>query len=577
MVQGIDSARLELLRNNFESIADEMALTVHRTSRSAVVRTSHDFSTGLLSPLGELVAQGISNPGHLGGMAPALRACLTWFEGRVYPGDILINNDPYEGGSHLPDIFVFKPLFDGDTLIAWLCTMSHHTDVGGRVPGGNACDSTEIYQEGIRIPPLKLYDRGQPSETLFRLLEKAVRVPDLVLGDLKAQVAGLFYGEREYGKLVRKYGIEPLLAYQNELLDYSERLTRQGIRSFPDGSWSFTDYIDDDGFDPGPIKIVVNLTKKDDSIHVDFSGTSPQARGAINPPLVSVKAICYAVLRCVLNAVGIDPPNTGGYFRPMTVSALEGSFTNPVLPAPVAARAIGMFRTAQAVFGAFAQMLPDKILASSGGCELGIAMAGYDKSKTPWKPWVQLEFHNEQGWGGRPDKDGIDGQTAHMLNMANIPAEELEMEQPLQVLQYSFDSNTEGAGKFRGAMGMVRSYKFLMDETLIQMRAERMKYQPYGLNGGMSPPPTRIFLTQDGQTTKMSSKFIDTVSKGDTLEVRWPGAGGWGPPKERDPRLVLEDIIAEKITAEHARDIYGVVTDPRRRSIDWDDTRRLRL
>ena len=358
-----DPIRMEVIKNALESIADGMALTVVRTSRSSVVRTSLDFSTGVLDSRGELVGQSMCSPTHLGGMMPALKSCLDRFEGRIYPGDILITNDPYEGGSHLPDIFLLKPVWMGDRIVAYLCAMAHHTDIGGRVPGGNACDSTEIYQEGLRIPALKLQERGEPNETLLRILEKAVRVPDKVLGDLKGQEAALYFGEREYIKLAERYGIEELEASVDELLDYTEELTRSSIAAMPDGTWTFTDTVDNDGFDDTPIDIVATVTKADDHIGVDFTGTSPQCKGAIQPVFATTKAMVYAVLRSVMEG---DIPNTAGYFRPVTVFAPEGTFVNPMPPAPVAARALGCRRITHALYGAFAQMLPDRVFACPG-------------------------------------------------------------------------------------------------------------------------------------------------------------------------------------------------------------------
>ena len=295
-----DPTQLEVVHNALSGISDAMAVTLVRTSRSSIVRLGYDFSTGLLSPDGELVGQGLCQPIHMGGMPPALKACVEHYEGRIFPGDILINNDPYEGGSHLPDIFMFKPVFADGTLIAYACAMSHHTDVGGRVAGGNSSDCTEIYQEGLRIPPLKLYERGEPNRTLFRIIEKAVRVPDKVLGDVRGQVSALRLAEEELLRLAGRHGAERFLELQGEVLDYTETLTRMRIRELPDGAWTFTDHVDDDGFGCGPIAIVANLVKEDDEIRVDFTGTSPQVKGAINNPLDSTKSMVYAVTRAVL-------------------------------------------------------------------------------------------------------------------------------------------------------------------------------------------------------------------------------------------------------------------------------------
>ena len=572
-----DPVRLEVLKNTFEGIGDGMAITLVRTSRSSVVRTGHDFSTAILTPTAELVGQGMCSPIHLGGMGVALESCLDYYDNRIYPEDIFVNNDPYEGGSHLPDIFLYKPVFVGDRVVAWLCAMSHHTDVGGRVPGGNACDSTEIYQEGIRIPPLKLYERGKINESLFRIIEKAVRVPDKVLGDLQGQLAALVYGENEYRKLIERYGVEDLLVYQDELLDYTEQVTRQGIRMLPDGKWSFEDFIDDDGITDELITIHVTVTKEDDRLDVDFEGTSRQCKGAIQPVFATSKAVVYGVMKCVLGAMGVNIPNTGGYFRPVTISAPEGTFINPLLPAPVAARALGLYRASQAVYGAFAQMVPDKVMACTGGCDLGVGLAGYDKSKTHWKAWVQLEFANEQGVGGFSNRDGLDAQTmGGTQNMSNIPIEQLEAEQPVKVNEYAFLSDSEGSGKFRGAMGMVREWECLMDETLIQVRADRMKNPPYGLHGGKASLPTKIMVKSAGKEEQWPSKFITSLNKGDVLRIEWPGGGGWGNPLERSPQLVLADVVAEKISIEKAQTTYGVVIDQDTRTVNAQKTTTLR-
>ena len=572
-----DPTQLEIIKNSLEGIGDGMALTVVRASRSSVVRQALDFSTGLLTAQGELLAQGACLPIHMGGMPSALQACQNRYKDQIYPGDVLIVNDPYEGASHLPDVFLFKPLFVGDTLMAYACAMAHQTDIGGRVAGGNASDSTEIYQEGLRIPPLKLYQRGEPNETLFRILEKAVRVPDQVLGDIHGQGAALYYGEQEFQRLVQRYGVEELLAYQEELLNYTERITRSTIASLPDGHWSFTDYVDDDGFSGEEIPIVVNLTKKGEELHVDFTGTGPQCKGSIQPVFATTKAMVYSAVRNVLGALGADIPNTSGYFRPVNVTAEAGSFVYPLPPAPVAARNLGCVRIHQTVLGAFAQMLPDVVYACSGGCEYLCNLAGYDKSTTPWKAWIQVEFLNESAVGGFPYKDGADAQGAGSTNGATVPVEIMEVEHPLMVEDFALLPDTEGAGKFRGGLGLVRQYRYQMDDTLVQVRGDRMKHTPFGLYGGQASAPTRNTIIRGETTEQMHSKFMTQVNAGDHMRIETPGAGGWGNPLERDPELVLQDVIQEKVTPERAREVYGVVVDPHRRRVEVDATQKLRV
>lgn len=573
MAEIVDAGGLEILKNALEGIADGMAMTVIRTSRSSLVRQSSDFSTAILSEKGDLIGQGFCLPTHLGGMIPALQAVKDRYNGQMVPGDIYALNDPYEGGSHLPDIFMFKPVFRNETIIAYLCVMVHHTDIGGRVAGGNACDSTEIFQEGLRIPPVRLFEEGVPNETVFRILEKAVRVPEIVMGDLSAQLAAIRYGEGEYLDLVDRYGLENLQQYVDELVDYTEDLTRAAIRKMPDGSWTFTDYVDGDGFDPGPIVITATVTKKDDEILVDFTGTSPQSKGAIQPVFATAKAVVYAALKTILDN---EIPNTSGYFRPLTITAPEGSFVNPILPAPVAAMAVGNMRIANTVFGAFAQMAPDVVYAACAGVELGVSMGGYDKSKVPWAPWVLLEFHNEPGRGGMAARDGHDGVSAGITNQANVPAEIIEAEHPVKVLEYNFVADTEGAGMHRGSMGMVRSYEYLMQDTVLQVRSDRQKYAPYGLHGGQSSKTGTITVKKDGKEETMPSKFLMDVGKGDNIRVIWPGGGGWGDPKTRKPEMILQDVIEEKVSAKRARDVYYVALTADNSGVDWKQTEELR-
>ena len=573
MVAAPDPIQLEVIRNALESISDGMALTVVRTSRSTIVRTSLDFSTAVLSANGELVGQSNGSPIHLGGMMPALAACLERYGGDIAPGDILITNDPYEGGSHLPDIFLFKPVFVGDRVVAYLSAMAHQTDIGGRVPGGNASDSSEIYQEGLRIPVLKLYEGGEPNVTLFRILEKAVRLPDKVLADVQAQVTALHYGEREYLKLIQRYGVEELEYYIDRLIELSEEMTRRHIRGWPDGTWSFTDVVDNDGFVDTPIKIVATVTKEGDEISVDYTGTSPQCKGAIQPVFATSKGVVYSVIRSLLDA---DVPNTAGCFRPIQITAPEGTFVNPLPPAPVAARALGLRRITHALYGALAQMLPDRVYACPGGGEVGVGAGGYDKSTLPWKAWVQMDFHNETSCGGRPTKDGIDGQGTNISNIANTPAEVIEAENPIVIEEYALMADTEGAGRFRGGLGMVRTYRYQMDDTVVQVRADREKTPPYGLHGGHPSVTTKVTVTKDGKASSMPSKFLVNLNRGDSLRISWPGAGGWGDPLDRDPEQVLQDVIEEKVSMQRARDVYGVVIEEESRSIDWSATHRLR-
>ena len=370
----LDPVTREVIGNYLASAADTMAFTVVRTARSAVVKDGMDFSTAIFNANGDQVAQGLTLPFHMGAMQPALKGVLSKFgEEDIGPGDIFANNDPYEGASHLPDIFLFKPAFAGATLVGWTCVVAHQTDIGGRVAGENACDNTEIYQEGLRIPPIRLYDRGIRNTAVWHILEKNVRVPEKVLGDVLAQVAALHQGEKDLLTLVKNYGLGELNTYMADIIDHTERLTRAEIEDLPDGSWEFTDYIDEDGISPDPIAIKVKVTIERDEMLVDFTGTSKQAKGSINPNFAFTKSGVYAVFKCLTN------PNitaNTGFFRPIKVVAPKGCFVNPQHPAAVAARGLGGFRICHAVFGALAKALPDRVPAAWGGGDVGASFGG---------------------------------------------------------------------------------------------------------------------------------------------------------------------------------------------------------
>ena len=321
MRQGTDPVTREIIKNALMGAADTMALTVVRTARSAVIKDGMDFSTALFTAGGQQVAQGLTLPAHLGSMAPALEGVRNAFGDDVHPGDVFANNDPYEGGSHLPDIFLFKPIFVHDTHIGWSCCIGHQTDIGGRVAGGNACDNTEIYQEGLLIPPIKLYEAGVLNRAVWRILEKNVRVPEKVLGDVQALLAAVRFGERDLLRLVDEYGLEELKGYMADILDTTEQLTRAEFAALPHGEWEFTDYIDNDGIDLRPIAIHAKVKIEGDEVFVDFAGTSPQAKGSINPNFAYTKSQVYAVMKCL-----IDPAiqSNSGFFRPFHITAPEG-------------------------------------------------------------------------------------------------------------------------------------------------------------------------------------------------------------------------------------------------------------
>ena len=384
----------ELFRNAICAVGDEMVLTIYRTAYSGVLKNIMDYSAAVCDAEGRLVAQGLSLPGHLCSIPVALRAVLKHFGNDVAEGDIFINNDPYDGGMHLPDIFIFKPLFADGAVIAYAATICHHTDVGGRVPGSNASDSTEIYAEGLRIPPLKLYDAGKPNSTLFRMIERNVRLPGRVFGDIRSQLAACEIAARGMADLVARYGADEVRRLMIAMMDYSERLTRHCLTELPDGEATFTDWIDDDQIDMGvPIKLVCTIRKHGDTMEVDWTGSAAQVKGAINNTLSYTAAMSFTAVKSVLS---INMPNNDGVFRPIKIIAPPGTITNGKLPAACAARGLTGFRGVDCCFGALAQLYPDRVFAASDGGNTGLTIGGYDKDLNPF---IYVDFISG-AWGG---------------------------------------------------------------------------------------------------------------------------------------------------------------------------------
>jgi N-methylhydantoinase B len=565
-----DPIEFELFKNALFGVADEMALTVFRTTYSGVLKDNMDYSTAMLDGEGVLVAQGLTLPGHLGSMPTAMAAVREAFSGRVYPGDVFILNDPFKGGMHLPDVFIFKPIFRAADLIAWACAVCHHTDVGGRVPGSNASDSTEIYQEGVRIPPLKLYDRGARNETLFLLIEKNVRVPVKVFGDLRAQLAACHIAEQALIDMADRYGVEKLAHYMTELVDYAERMTRAAIRGLPDGVYDFLDHIDDDGIDVGrPIPLQVTITKQGDGITVDWTGTSPQVKGAINNTLSYTKSASYCGIRSILPQ---NIPTNEGVFRAIEVTAPEGTIANMVLPGACAARGLTGFRMVDCMFGALAKMLPDQVFAASDGGNTGVSIGGWSRER---KPFIYVDF-TCCAWGARPYADGLDGNSHIYANMASQPIEVTETEQPLQIAAYEFIQDAMGPGKWRGGAPFRREYRLLADEAILQVRSDRRDFRPFGLYGGGPGSPSMNYLNPEQNPAPLPSKLTMTMKKGDLFRHEVAGGGGWGDPLERDPALVLQDVLNEFVSLRSAREDYGVILAGSPLALDDAATRALR-
>jgi N-methylhydantoinase B len=548
-----DAITFAVIKSALDTIVDDMAYAVMRTARSPIVRDVLDYSVTLCDRRGRILSQAKTVALHLGAVPDAMDVVMARFAGDLAPGDVIVFNDPYDGGMHLPDIFMFKPVFFEEALAGFCVVIAHHCDVGGRVPGSNASDSTEIFQEGLRIAPMKLYERGAPNRTLLAIIERNVRLPDLVIGDLEAQYATCNIGERDLLRLFERHGRIALEAYFDRLIDYGETLTRKAIAAWPDGTYAFTDYIDGDGFSPDAIPIRCAVTVKGDHLHVDFAGSAPQVKGAINSTLSFVKSSTYLTIRCALDA---DVPNNAGVYRCITVTAPEGSILNPLMPAPVAARALTGYRVVDTVMGALAQIVPEKVMAAGEGGNTVVAIGGYDRDRR--EPFVLVDMING-AWGGRRDADGIEGVTNPSQNMSNLPVETLEARYPIRMTEYGFRDDSGGAGRHRGGLGLVRTYELLTGDAILQLRADRTEHPPYGLFGGLPGAPSRNLLTAGGETRTLPGKVTLEMRAGMQLRHEQAGAGGYGDPRERPFPAILRDIEDGKLTRERAAADYALV------------------
>ena len=572
MTEKINPVKRELVKNALVSICDTMLVMIVRTARSTNIKNTMDFSAALCDAEGRLVAQGLAVPAHLGAIMPALKGSLDYFGDDIQDGDILCSNDPYSGCSHLNDIFMFKPVFVDGKRIGVLSLILHHTDLGGRVPGGNAADSTEIFQEGLTIPPSKIYEGGRANRTLFDIIRHNTRIPQRMMGDIAAQIAALNTAEKELKKFALTIGPEMLERHMADLIDYTERLTRAKIAALPDGVVEFTDWNDDDGGGSGPVKFHLTLTKKGDEFIADFTGTSKQGRGALHTNYWFTASCTYAALRCVIDP---DIPNNAGFYKPITVIAPEGTFVNVSYPAAVGARGQGGFRVRSTVLGALAKLLPDVGTACAGGSEFAIVFAGYEGEKR--KPFLHLEFHNNSGQGGGPDRDGQDGGPYCIGNLANVPVELIEAENPIRVEEYAFIPDSAGAGRYRGALGISRQYRVLAEEATVQLRSDRHLHGCWGIFGGKAGALARSVVNPGTPNAEEApSKFVRTMRRGEVFRGEMAASGGYGDPFTRDPAAVLEDVRQEKMSIGHAREQYGVAIDAKTLTVDGNATAALR-
>jgi N-methylhydantoinase B len=547
----VDPITVEVIRNALTFAAEEMGVALRNSAYSPNIKERMDHSCALFDARGNLVAQAEHIPVHLGSLPWGVKNVLAHLdrEGiRLDEGDVIMLNDPHLAGTHLNDITLITPIFTGGELIAYSANKAHHVDVGGRVPGSITAEATELLQEGVVIPPVKLLQRGGLARDVLAVLCSNVRVPDTTMGDLRAQIAANNLGARRVVELATRYGTETIQASWEAMVDHSERLARQNLAMLPDGTYRAEDCLEDVALRQEPAWIRVSVTLHRGKVHVDFSGTDAQVDAPLNAVFgVTLSAVYFAV-KCIL-----DPsiPMNEGVLRTVTVSAPEGTLVNPRRPAPVSGGNLETSqRIADVLFRAFAQALPHRIPAASNGSMNNVMAGGFDPERG--RAWAYYETIGG-GSGGRPGGDGVDGIHCNMTNTLNTPIEAMEQYYPVRFERYELRPGTGGKGKWRGGCGIERSWKLLAPSATVSILTERTRIPPWGLAGGQPGGLGDHWVRRaDGRWERLRGKGTVTLFAGDALIIRTPGGGGYGDPAERAPGLLERDRANELISQEPA-------------------------
>ncbi len=554
--EDLDPITLEILFNALRSITDETFIALMKSAYSTNIKERHDHSTAIMDARGRLVVQAENSiPIHLASMGGLMKHLLEKYPlDQIHEGDLFVANDPHvAGGTHLPDINMALPVFLDGELICFVCDIAHHADVGGMAPGSMAGGMSEIYQEGLRIPVVKLYVQGTLQTDLFEVLLLNVRLPEERRGDYYAQIAACRLGERRLQETAERYPGPVLKAAFDDIIDRTYRRMKEMIRHIPDGIYGFEDVMDDDGLGAEDILIKVTVTVAGEDVVFDFTETAPQVQGNINLTTNATEAaICY----CMKAMLDPDVPNNQGVLDAFRCVTKPGTLVDCVFPAPVAARAHTSQRVIDVVIGAMARALPDRVVGAANGANTTAVFSGIDPETG--RGYLYLETLGG-GFGGRVDKDGKDGVQVHITNTSNLPVEAIEMEYPLRVESYGLIADSGGAGRFRGGMGMRRVIRPVDHACIFNGAGERFRHQPWGIFGGEAGASGRfVKIAGDGTERTLEVKPSGvTLGPDERIVVETPGAGGYGPAAERDPALLAGDRESGKFSDAYLADHYG--------------------
>ena len=555
-----DPATFVVIKNSLYAAAEEMKVVLAKTAYSPILKVAGDYSCGIFDISGQMVAQGPDLPIHLGSMPDAVKAVVSAFD--VFEeNDVFIHNDPYFGGSHLPDVNVVSPAFHNDKLIGFACIRAHWPDVGSASPGSYGA-VTEIYGEGLRLPPVKLYSKGVLNKDVDAIIFANVRTPDERRGDLGAQIAANRRATERLGALADKYGVDVLVSTMAEVLDYSEKMMRTLLARLPDGKSTFEDFCDGDGIieegetEDQTFLIRMTVEKNGETIKVDFSGTDDAVSGPMNAPLSVTASGVFCALKTIIDPDGLIPPNSGCW-RTISVTAPEGCVLNAQFPSPVVyANHEISHRVCDMTFGAVAKFWPNNTMACSQGTSAVITFGGEDpRNKQRYVSYETIKG----GFGARPNKDGINAIASGISNTMNTPIEVLEMSFPVRVDEYVLVTDSGGPGRFRGGLGASRTWTVLDHKARASACLERTKSPPFGLSGGKPGFAAKIWTeAPNGELGVAPGKGGFDVPNGGQIHLRVPGSGGYGNPSKRDPNAIKEDVLDEYVSEEAAQMHYGV-------------------
>ena len=566
----VDPILFEVIRNALVEVTEEMSVSIQRTAFSTNVKTRLDYSCAFVDAQGRMVAQAFCQPAHLvtiGRLIP--RSVQEYGSENLEPGDMLVVNDPHRQGSHLNDIFLIAPFFYRGKVVGYVSNCCHHVDVGGGAPASIGA-FREIYQEGIILPVVKLVSRGEIHPGLWKMILANVRADREVGGDLRAQIAANNMGMRRLTALLDRYGKETLDFYVDRLLEYTARRIEGELEKLPQGTYEAEGWLDDDGITDRPVHLKAKVTLEGRKIRFDFRGTDPQRSAPMNSNLTQTFTACVYVLKCLVDP---DIPVNEGFYQPIEVIAPKGLALNARHPGAIVGGWEVSMRLCEVLFKALSQAVPDRVPAGTKGMICHVGFGGEDPRTGDYYTYLETLAG---GYGGRFNSDGPDAVQTHIQNTQNAPIEETELNYPVRITRYSLIPDSEGPGRYRGGLGLCREYVFPEHEPVFTTLADRAKFPPWGLFQGGEGKPARYLSFLDGSPRKLPSKGTDEVGLGERIRIETCGGGGYGPPWERDPELVLRDVREEKISPARARDAYGVSVDTENWTVDLGETARLR-